>query len=63
MKIIRVIANDLRKTFVIEAAPEFKLLRTNRLDTGTLASPALVDGRWYFRTVSELLAIGSPSRK
>ena len=24
----------------------------------TLASPALVDGRWYFRTASALLAIG-----
>ena len=27
--------------------------------TGTLASPALVDGRWYFRTEGELICIGS----
>jgi len=51
--------NDDGETFVLEAGPEFKLLRVNRLGARTLASPALVDGRWYFRTENELLAIGS----
>ncbi len=50
--------NDEGETFVLEAGPEFKLLRVNRLGAKVLASPALVDGRWYFRTESELLAIG-----
>ena len=30
-----------------------------RLNARTLASPALVDGKWYFRTDSELIAIGN----
>jgi outer membrane protein assembly factor BamB len=50
--------NDDGETFVLEAGPDFKLLRVNRLGQRTLASPALVDGRWYFRTETELLAIG-----
>jgi outer membrane protein assembly factor BamB len=51
--------NDDGETFVLEAGSEFKLLRVNRLGKRTLASPALVDGRWYFRTEDELLAIGN----
>ncbi len=50
--------NDDGETFVLEAGPEFKLLHVNRLGARTLASPALVEGRWYFRTENELLAIG-----
>jgi outer membrane protein assembly factor BamB len=51
--------NDQGQTFVLEAGPEFKLLHINELNARTLASPALVDGYWYFRTDSELLAIGN----
>jgi outer membrane protein assembly factor BamB len=50
--------NDDGQTFVLEQGPEFKLLHINELNAGTLASPALVDGVWYFRTDSELIAIG-----
>jgi hypothetical protein len=42
---------------VLKAGPEFELLHVNRLNEQTLASPALVDGRWYFRTQSRLLEI------
>ena len=51
--------NDEGETFVLKAGPEFELLHVNRLGARTLASPALVDGRWYFRTQNELLCIGS----
>jgi outer membrane protein assembly factor BamB len=51
--------NDEGETFVVRASPTFELLRVNRLKAQVLASPALVDRRWYFRTNSELLAIGS----
>lgn len=51
--------NDEGETFVLEAGPEFELLHVNRLGARTLASPALVDGRWYFRTQNELICIGS----
>lgn len=50
--------NDDGETFVVRAGPTFELLHVNRLNARTLASPALVDGRWYFRTDRELLAIG-----
>ena len=50
--------NDAGETFVLRAGPQFELLYTNRLGETTLASPALVDGHWYFRTARNLIAIG-----
>lgn len=50
--------NDMGETFVLAAGREFKLLHVNHLNARTLASPALVDGKWYWRTEKELLAIG-----
>jgi outer membrane protein assembly factor BamB len=50
--------NDDGQTFVVQAGPTFKLLRMNDLKAQVLASPALVDGTWYWRTANELLAIG-----
>ena len=52
------VTNDDGVTFVLRAGPEFELLHTNDIGARTLASPALVDGTWYIRTVDELLAIG-----
>jgi outer membrane protein assembly factor BamB len=49
--------NDDGQTFVVEAGSTFKLLRVNELGEQTLASPALVDGTWYWRTTSDLRAI------
>ena len=53
--------NDDGETFVLKAGLEFKLLGVNRLNERTLASPALVDGRWYFRTAAHLVCIVRPS--
>jgi outer membrane protein assembly factor BamB len=50
--------NDEGETFVLKAGATFELLHVNRLNAMTLASPALVDQKWYFRTDRELLAIG-----
>jgi outer membrane protein assembly factor BamB len=50
--------NDDGETFVVRAGPKFELMRTNQLGEGILASPALVDGRWYFRTQRNLYAVG-----
>jgi outer membrane protein assembly factor BamB len=52
--------NDEGDTFVLSQAPDFKLLHVNRIGERTLASPALVDGRWYIRTQAHLFCIGSP---
>jgi len=49
--------NDDGETFVLRAGREFNLLHVNSLGEQTLASPALVDGTWYFRTASSLIAI------
>ncbi len=50
--------NDQGDTFVLRDGPAFELLRTNHIGESTLASPALVDGRWYIRTDRSLFAIG-----
>ena len=50
--------NDEGETFVLKAGPVFETLHVNHLGESTLATPALVDGRWYFRTDRNLLAIG-----
>lgn len=50
--------NDQGDTFALRNGPTFDLLRVNRLGERTLASPALVDGTWYFRTERHLVAIG-----
>ncbi|MEE8130836.1 MAG: PQQ-binding-like beta-propeller repeat protein [Vicinamibacterales bacterium] len=53
------VTNDDGLTFVMKTGPAFELLHTNDIGERTLASPALVDGVWYIRTVNELIAIGS----
>ena len=50
--------NDDGETFVLRAGPKFELLHVNNIGERTLASPALVDGRWYIRTARHLFAIG-----
>ena len=49
--------NDDGETFVVKAGREFRLTHTNSLGERTLASPALVDGIWYWRTAASLVAI------
>ena len=50
--------NDNGETFVLRAGREFELLHVNDIGERTLASPALVDGRWYIRTGQNLISIG-----
>ena len=54
-----VFTNDDGETFVLRAGPTFQLLHVNQIGEPTLASPALVDGRWYIRTARSLYAIGN----
>jgi outer membrane protein assembly factor BamB len=51
--------NDSGETFVVRQGPDFALLHVNSLDEGVIASPALVDGVWYWRTAGHLYAIGA----
>ena len=48
--------NDDGETFVLRAGPTFELLHVNHIGERTLASPALVDGRWYIRTATAPLS-------
>jgi outer membrane protein assembly factor BamB len=50
--------NDEGDTFVLRAGSTFDLMHVNKIGETTLASPALVDGRWYIRTAGNLYAIG-----
>ena len=52
------LTNDAGQTFVLAAGDEFTLLHVNDIGERTLASPALVDGRWYIRTEGHLMALG-----
>ena len=52
--------NDDGETFVLRAGAQFELLHVNEIGEPTLASPALVDGRWYIRTDRSLIAVGRP---
>lgn len=50
--------NDDGQTFVLKAGRELEILHVNEMGERVLASPALVDGTWYWRTEGHLLAIG-----
>jgi outer membrane protein assembly factor BamB len=49
--------NQDGETFVVAAQPEFKLLATNRLDDGFMASPAICGKSLYLRTKTHLYRI------
>jgi outer membrane protein assembly factor BamB len=50
--------NDDGEVFVLAAGDKFELLHTNNFGERVLASPALVEQRWYWRTEKHLMAIG-----
>jgi outer membrane protein assembly factor BamB len=44
--------------YVVKAGRDFALVGTNRLDAVTLASPAISEGRMFFRTKDHVMAFG-----
>jgi outer membrane protein assembly factor BamB len=50
--------NEGGETFVVKPGKTFQLLHVNNVNEPVLASPAMVDGTWYFRTPYHLMAIG-----
>lgn len=50
-------ADEAGTAFVVQAGPKFKLLAKNNLGEMAWASPALIDGVIYLRTVNHLLCI------
>ena len=49
--------SELGDVFVVRAGPEFELLATNSLDEIAMATPAISEGKLYFRTRSHVLAV------
>lgn len=45
-------------TFVLKSGPEFELLAENSLSGTFYATPAVLGGRLYFRSTTELIAVG-----
>lgn len=50
--------NEDGKTYLFRAAGEFELLGENDLAETIYASPALVDGKLYFRTAENVISVG-----
>jgi outer membrane protein assembly factor BamB len=51
---------ELGDVFVIPATEKFSVLATNKLGGICLATPAISDGKIFFRTTTTLLAVGGP---
>ena len=43
--------------FVVAAGPEYRKLAVNRLGEQVMATPAISEGRLYFRTLQSLVAV------
>lgn len=56
------VTNETGKTYILAASRKFEILAENDLDEVNLATPALVDGKLYFRTAEHLWAIGDSKR-
>jgi outer membrane protein assembly factor BamB len=54
--------NEEGETFVLKAGKTFELLHVNKVNEPMLASPAMVDGTWYFRTPEHLFAVGASAQ-
>ncbi len=50
--------SETDKTFVVAADRAFRLVETNKLDSGCMASPAVADGAIFLRTKTHLYRIG-----
>jgi hypothetical protein len=52
------VTNEAGKTFVLKTGPQFKVVATNTLEEGVLATPAVCGGRLFLRTSGHLYCIG-----
>jgi outer membrane protein assembly factor BamB len=52
------VTNEDGKTFVLKTGPKFKVVATNSLEEGVLATPAVSGGRLFLRTSAHLYCIG-----
>lgn len=57
------VTSETGTTYVLKAGPEFEILATNELNDDVLATPAVLGGRLYFRTKTQLLCIAADAGK
>ena len=50
------------RVVVLESGPKLKVLAKNDLGESCLATPAIADGRLYFRTRTKLICVGEAGR-
>jgi len=55
------IASEEGVVAVLDAGEQLNVLARNKLDGDILATPAIVDGKLYVRTESELYAFAAPA--
>ncbi|MEX2286965.1 MAG: PQQ-binding-like beta-propeller repeat protein [Planctomycetaceae bacterium] len=55
---ILLLTNEDGRCFILRAGDKFELIAENDLAENTLATPAILDGRIYFRTAENLICIG-----
>jgi outer membrane protein assembly factor BamB len=53
------ITSEEGDVFVVKAGPSYELLGVNRLGAAVLASPAISEGRLFFRTSDHVMAFGN----
>lgn len=51
-------ATEQGDVFVVKAGPEFKVLSKNPMEDLIMATPAISEGKLYFRTQHYLVAVG-----
>ena len=52
--------SEVGNVFVVPARPEFSVLSSNALGESCMATPALAEGTLFFRTRSQVVAVGAP---
>ena len=55
-------SSEMGDIYVVAAASEYKLLGINAMGEICMATPALCQGRLYFRTKGHLVAVGFPQK-
>lgn len=52
------LVNEDGLSYLVQAGPRFELLATHALDEMVLATPAVLDGKIYFRTEQHVICVG-----
>jgi outer membrane protein assembly factor BamB len=52
------IASEDGDIYVVKTGPSYELLTVNKMEAPVLATPAISEGRLYFRTKDHLMAFG-----